>query len=513
MIIILSAKYVEQDLAVEFGEVPPVFLPVGNKPLYTYQIESIRKNNPNEEICITLPHDYQLKDWDKNQFEKMSVSVLRVERDFSLGQSIAYCLSAFDKCEEDGVVIYYGDTLLRNGLNECFIKKDIVYTSETEYNYSWLRVENGYDGQNESIFCGVLSISKPSFLIRSLISNNFDFEKSLKNYNSIYSMCHSTRDDWLDFGHLNTFYDSKTIVTTERAFNSLSINKNYVQKTSFKKNKLIAEANWFLNTPEPMVHYTPRIISYGESEQSYTYKLDYLYNPTLTEIFVFGNHSKMVWGTILNSCFSFIQECQKIVSSQKIDFYDALIKKNCQRLENFVKDNPRFGGKIYDEKGNSFELNHILDKCHNLISKKSITSFVHGDFCFSNILYDFKKNDIKVIDPRGIDFNDNISIYGDIRYDLAKILHSAIGKYDLIVSDRFEIIDNGVYIELILADNIIDLREIIKYHFKKTDFEFDYDEILAITVTLFISMLPLHYDKPKRQIAFIATAIKLFKEI
>ncbi|MCQ9301964.1 hypothetical protein NQ043_12720, partial [Staphylococcus hyicus] len=118
---------------------------------------------------------------------------------------------------------------------------------------------------------------------------------------------------------------------------------------------------------------------------------------------------------------------------------------------------------------------------------------------------------IKVIDPRGIDFKDNISIFGDIRYDLAKILHSAIGKYDYIISDRFEVADNGVQIILNIPEGGVDLSEIIRKQFENS--RFSYSEILAITITLFLSMLPLHYDRPDRQLAFVATAMSLYKEL
>ncbi len=70
MIIILSAQYVEQDLRAEFGEIPPTFLPVGNKRLYTYQISNIRSENPEEKICMTLPKSYQISSWDKQVLEK-----------------------------------------------------------------------------------------------------------------------------------------------------------------------------------------------------------------------------------------------------------------------------------------------------------------------------------------------------------------------------------------------------------------------------------------------------------
>ncbi|HCP1672324.1 TPA: capsular biosynthesis protein, partial [Escherichia coli] len=97
------------------------------------------------------------------------------------------------------------------------------------------------------------------------------------------------------------------------------------------------------------------------------------------------------------------------------------------------------------------------------------------------------------------------------RYDLAKILHSAIGKYDYIISDRFNVEDDGIQITLDIPQNGVDLSELIKKQFENS--KFSYQEILAITTTLFLSMLPLHYDRPDRQLAFVATAINLYKEL
>ena len=85
-------------------------------------------------------------------------------------------------------------------------------------------------------------------------------------------------------------------------------------------------------------------------------------------------------------------------------------------------------------------INDIIDDLDVDIEKDSInsTSIMHGDFCFSNILYDFKSQSIKVIDPRGLSGDGKEqSIYGDLRYDVAKLAHSVIGKYDFIIAGRF----------------------------------------------------------------------------
>lgn len=68
-----------------------------------------------------------------------------------------------------------------------------------------------------------------------------------------------------------------------------------------------------------------------------------------------------------------------------------------------------------------------------------ITQFniIHGDLCFANIMVDNTFSFIKVIDPRG-KFGD-FDIYGDYRYELAKLFHSVDGKYDFIIKDLFTI--------------------------------------------------------------------------
>src|SRR5690606_40930853 len=62
-------------------------------------------------------------------------------------------------------------------------------------------------------------------------------------------------------------------------------------------------------------------------------------------------------------------------------------------------------------------LKYICNYCiQKVLELKSYPSIMHGDFCFSNILFDSRSNRIKLIDPRGINANGEISIYGDQKY-------------------------------------------------------------------------------------------------
>ena len=143
-------------------------------------------------------------------------------------------------------------------------------------------------------------------------------------------------------------------------------------------------------------------------------------------------------------------------------------------------------------------------------------SISHGDLCFSNMLFDSRVEAIKCIDPRGINASGELSLYGDRRYDLAKLYHSVVGLYDFIIAGRFALQhDNDNKHKLKFSHNQGLHQEVVE-SFRKSVLKnsgYSEKEILAITVHLFLSMLPLHSDRPDRQKAFISNALRLFEQL
>ncbi|EAH4640794.1 capsular biosynthesis protein, partial [Campylobacter jejuni] len=97
-------------------------------------------------------------------------------------------------------------------------------------------------------------------------------------------------------------------------------------------------------------------------------------------------------------------------------------------------------------------------------------------------------------------------------YDFAKLVHSVFGLYDFIIAGFFECKFNGNNIEFFIEEdaNILDIqKEFLNI------FDID-DNIKALTLHLFLSMLPLHNDFKEKQMAFLANAFilydKFFKE-
>ncbi|EPC3900211.1 hypothetical protein [Campylobacter jejuni] len=107
---------------------------------------------------------------------------------------------------------------------------------------------------------------------------------------------------------------------------------------------------------------------------------------------------------------------------------------------------------------------------------------------------------------------EKLLLVGGGGYDFAKLVHSVFGLYDFIIAGFFECKFNGNNIEFFIEEdkNILDIqKEFLNI------FNID-DNIKALTLHLFLSMLPLHNDFKEKQMAFLANAFilydKFFKE-
>ncbi len=115
----------------------------------------------------------------------------------------------------------------------------------------------------------------------------------------------------------------------------------------------------------------------------------------------------------------------------------------------FFHENISINGKGYSD------LQYYVDRLPDLVDsykllQKDNFSIVHGDLCFSNILFDIKTNILRLIDPRG-EFGE-FDIYGDVRYDIAKLSHSVSGRYDFIINDLFQLNRLGCELNYLIED-------------------------------------------------------------
>ncbi|MDL0096179.1 capsular biosynthesis protein, partial [Campylobacter ovis] len=82
-------------------------MPIGNKRLYEYQVKLF--NSLNEKIVLSLPQSFALEQADKDRLKQLSVDIIFVPDNISLGESIIYCLNMLMPLNEN-IRILHGDT-------------------------------------------------------------------------------------------------------------------------------------------------------------------------------------------------------------------------------------------------------------------------------------------------------------------------------------------------------------------------------------------------------------------
>jgi hypothetical protein len=273
MILITSAAYISPELITEFGKLPPSMLPLQNRRLFQHQLELFSNN---EQIVFSLPIDFELTDRDKILFEEKNIKLVKVPLDLSLGQSVVYVLNVIGKYQES-LKILHGDTLFKEipeGIDLCVV-------SDEQINYSWAH-SSGSD--QSKVYAGYFSFSNQSLLIKKITEHKYQFMDGFESYRNEIKVTEIDTDFWLDFGLVNSYYRSKSFLTTQRIFNDLTINRFSVRKSSTDKKKMLAEAMWFKNAPIDLKPFLPALWDFGEEDEKSYYEIEYFYLNTLFNI-------------------------------------------------------------------------------------------------------------------------------------------------------------------------------------------------------------------------------------
>lgn len=262
----------------------------------------------------------------------------------------------------------------------------------------------------------------------------------------------------------------------------------------------------------------PRIFDYSLNSDDVYIVMEYYPYTTIHELMIEKELNENQWREIYNSIFFVIDKMKRY----KLDTNNEEIRKTLEemyyyktinrlselkkdnRFINYFEKNININGKKY--KSLNFYMNNLYEVLYkNNIFDLDALNIIHGDLCFSNILYNMEQKIIRVIDPRG-KFG-QFDIYGDYRYDLAKISHSISGKYDYIIRDMFDIYESDEELKFkIIEDKNNMIGKTIFYEYVNSDI---LKQIEIIEALLFLSMITLHADYHKRQLAMMCTGIML----
>lgn len=458
--VILSSQYLTNDLAADFGKIVPSDLPLANKPLSSYQIESIEDDCDN--VVFTLPEGYT-SSWIKNDVIYCPIGLtLRDVIDFVIGNTK----------EASEYLFYFGDTLL-----SIEYSPNSFYIGNPNYSYpTWHYV-------NESqVFAGAFTVNRAD-LIEYLLGAQ-DTDALLSKLSSSLSL--TLAKTWLDFGNYSTYYNGKKRYLESRNFNNIRVTSDSIlTKHSKDFAKIFYEYNWLNNYSNkfPASCPTPKnFVLYGDSA---SYDIEYFALPTLADLFVYGVRDEDFWKNTLTRCAILIEKFRQSQVAQRN--IGAFYLSKAEERKTYS------GYKSLGFEPEFLELQLLMAQELDSFDDELVGG--HGDFCFSNLLFDSRSQTVKVLDPRGYLSRDaGQSLVVPHSYDIYKLAHSMIAGYDFII-----------------ASGRIVTRKTFVSDFEQT-FNINRKWLYAGLSHLFFTMIPLHKNRLDRQKAFMELTKKYYAD-
>ena len=535
-LIIPSAKVVPEELQ-KLGKLPAVIYPINQRIVFDYLYEQYKDQVETiDNICYENADKVQRRL--KNYLgEKVNIKILPELSD--LGHTIYFGL----KDAVGTVIVNFADTIVLDSVtgiegNAFFCQEDYMSDTWTYFDEKDGTIVRVYDKEpvkeeiKKKLFVGVFQFTDAVYFRRCLEMafeqeslQRGTFYYALQEYSKKYSMKAVLTNNWFDIGHEDKYYNSKLEVRA-REFNHITIDKNrgILKKTSDDKDKFIGEIKWYLKLPADVEYVRPRIFDYSTSYVNPYVSMEYYAYHTVHELFLYGDLTLQQWVDIFDR-IRFVCDDFKRYTVKDTNIRSALeemyLTKTLQRFDKMKKDE-RFitffkspitvNGKKYQT------LEKIIVALETAIPEMlydvDTFSIIHGDLCFANIMVDSNFSFIKVIDPRG-KFG-TYDIYGDFRYELAKLFHSVDGKYDFIIKDLFDLDYNTE-------------TSCINYHIQDRKREFnlykvfldtfaaeignDLRKVELIEALLFLSMIPLHGESIRHQMVMLGTGLEILNRV
>lgn len=524
VILIPTAKNISKELET-IGKIPPIIYPLDQKIVFEYIIEEYGIESKYRLACsesIDLVKEAMKK------YQNMDISIINIELKKDLGNTILQSINEKDT----EIIINFGDTIVTDKIpnldNWFFYSIRDENESWTYFTFDNERISNIYDKslrpsvKQGNVFTGVFCFSDAQLLKRYLLEcDNFEidsFYQALLKYSEVIPLKGILTKEWLDIGHPQEYWNTQKMVKS-RAFNNITLDskRGVIEKTSKDADKLIGEIKWYLKLPSELEYCSPRIFSYSLAYDKPFAKMEYYPYHTIHELLLYGDIGIDRWNVIFNHVkFIFeefskyeVRDCARIENSLR----EMYIKKTITRMDHiskieYFKDffNNRIiiNGVKYKPLS---EIEKILETELTRLCNIHKFNIIHGDLCFTNLLIDENLQSIKLIDPRG-KFG-SFDIYGDRRYDLAKLFHSMDGCYDRIIDNMFDLSVDKTEINFkIKKGKESELMELFITVFEDI-IGSERDNIEIIEGTLFLTMIPLHKEKQNRTYVMLGTALEI----
>lgn len=233
-----------------------------------------------------------------------------------------------------------------------------------------------------------------------------------------------------------------------RPFNRISMEKNVLVKEAVddQGRKLAArECAWYQKAKEHNIHMVPEI--YG----THPLKMEYIKGKNIYEYSLSYPQKKEILVKLVQALRSLHQA--ESVDADSFSMKEAYFYKTMERLDK-VEDLIPFARERYIRINgkncrNIYFYKRKLEKRLEQL-RCSEFRFIHGDCTFSNLMLREDGTPV-LIDPRG--YFGFTQLYGDVRYDWAKLFYSIAGNYDRFNLGEFRLEIGGDEIGLQIQSN------------------------------------------------------------
>lgn len=474
---------------------PKAILPFHEKPLIYYNISWLIEQGC-DKILIIVSEDNKDQieksvDFHVDSFGKVEIIYFVQKELTGLGGAIKSVYKFIDR----PVLIVLGDIVVNPDEELKFSYNQSYLGVKKVKGYSrWCMVDESgvfYDKPNkrpptEWALSGIYYIKQYSKLKRALkmdvpqIAGEYQISSYLEKADISFKLVNF---DVTDFGTLSEYLKNRGI-PNHRSFNEVYFdpqNKTVYKRSDEDPAKIFKEIVWYSfvkNEFDDIIVYTPRLLSDVDFFcKNQGYMMEYLTHPSLRELRLFFGTNLCVWELILENIIH-VKKVTEILKFPNISPVPEIISKIKSRIN---RNNPS-DLKVEFMIQRLREIGSVIDKD---------SYFLHGDMCFSNILYDVGQQNLYLLDPRG-------DLMGSRYYDWAKICQSVFYHYDHIDSGLFYANERGEFlgIEDSNANGIVELFY-NRYIQMFTPLELEYIDLL--TASLFLTMIPLHSDTPVHQ--------------
>jgi hypothetical protein len=327
---------------------------------------------------------------------------------------------------------------------------------------------------------------------------------------------------FLDLRDIDQFLAYMMGATEVRHFNAMEASGSIYRKSSRDIAKMRAEHDFFHLVPPEMKRFLLPTFGFREDGESASYAMERMSVPDAALQIVHNSFTPASFDRLLDLFFEFVAARERRPIPREAVLQEAnegILVKTDRRVDALMES--ATGVQLDRLLASATDLGGVRDlqaRATRLIARQleadrtDHLAVSHGDPCLSNILFHRDLGLFRLIDPRG-----STTLEGSLMhpvYDVAKFSHSILGGYDFINNGLFECrLDSENRLALHLDDRGPPAWMQAAFRTRIAAEGFNPALVRAIELSLFVSMLPLHADVPRKLPAFCLTAAAIIQEL